>query len=99
MVYIDKTGLRGNILNIIRSMYSSVISKIKYQNQISDSFECNMGVRQGECLSLFLFLMLLNDIEDVFMNEGVCGLDIRWLIPARAKISLQFCSFKNPHSR
>ena len=62
-----KLGLRDNILNTIRSMYSS---KIKYQNQISDSFECNLGVRHEKCLSLFLFSMFLNDIGDVFYKLG-----------------------------
>ena len=31
---------------------------------ISDEpFECKLGVRQGECLSPFLFAMYINDLE------------------------------------
>ena len=71
-----KLGLRGNILNIIRSMYVSVKSRIKVCNQLSDEFDCVLGVRQGECLSPFLFSMFLNDIEDVFLNSGLSGVDV-----------------------
>ena len=51
-----KLGVRGKILNIVRSMYNVVKSKIKFNNEISnDSFTCYLGVRQGESLSPFLF--------------------------------------------
>ena len=58
-----KFGVRGKILNVIQSIYGSVKSMVKYNNSLSDDFECYLGVRQGECLSPFLFSMSLNDIE------------------------------------
>ena len=43
-----KNGLRGKILNI-KSMYSVVKSKVKYNNMLShEFFGCTLGVRQGE---------------------------------------------------
>ena len=42
-------GIRGKMLNIIQSMYNNVKSRVKYLNQLSDCFECCLGVRQGEC--------------------------------------------------
>ena len=42
--------VRGNILNVIKSMYQNVKSKVKYNNELSDSFNSYLGVRQGECL-------------------------------------------------
>ena len=57
-----KIGVRGKMLDIIKSMYSIVKSKIKYKNNVSEAFICNIGVRQGECLSPFLFSMYLNDL-------------------------------------
>jgi hypothetical protein len=70
-----KLGVRGKILNLVRSMYNIVKSKIKFNNEIrNDSFTCYLGVRQGGSLSPFLFSMYLNDIEDHFMlnkSEGV----------------------------
>ena len=57
-----KFGIRGKILNIIKSMYSGVKSRVKYCKHLGDSFTCMLGVRQGECLSPFLFAMVLNDV-------------------------------------
>ena len=53
-------------MNVIKSMYQNVKSKVKYNNELSDSFNSYLGVRQGECLSPFLFSMYLNDIEEEF---------------------------------
>ena len=71
-----KLGIRGKILNIIRSIYENVKSRVKYMNKLSNSFECKLGVRQGECLSPFLFSMFVNDLEDVFVQNGVNGVDV-----------------------
>ena len=61
-----KPGVRGKMFNVIRSMYESVKSRVKYNNELSNDFDSYLGVRQGECLSPFLFSMYLNDIEDEF---------------------------------
>ena len=57
-------------------MYNNVKSRVKYLNQLSDSFECCLGVRQGECLSPFLFAMFVNDNENIFVVNGVEGIDV-----------------------
>ena len=54
----------------------SVKSRIKHNNVLSDSFDCSLGVRQGECLSPFLFAMFLNDLEDTFLQSGLPGIDV-----------------------
>jgi len=59
-----KFGVRGKMLDIIKAMYITVRSKVKNNNQLSEDFECFLGVRQGESLSPFLFSMYLNDIEE-----------------------------------
>ena len=66
-----KIGIRGPILNIIKSIYNNIKSRVKYMNSLSDSFECQLGVRQGECLSPFLFSMFVNDIENMFFLKKV----------------------------
>ena len=71
-----KIGVRGKILNVIKSMYEHVISRVKINNVVSEGFESNLGVRQGECLSPFLFAMYLNDLEDVYIQKGYDGIDI-----------------------
>ena len=74
-----RLGVRGKILNVIMSMYKRVKSKVKVNNDISIGFECNLGVRQGECLSPFLFAMYVNDLEHEFQLKGGEGIDIGML--------------------
>ena len=71
-----KLGLRGKILNILKSMYSSVKSRVKFDNKLGNEFNCTLGVRQGECLSPLLFSLYLNNIEEQFLNSGLEGIDI-----------------------
>ena len=74
-----RLDVRGKILNVIMSMYKCVKSKVKVNNDISIGFECNLGVRQGECLSSFLFTMYVNDLEHEFQLKGGEGIDIGML--------------------
>ena len=76
MVKLVKLGLRGEILNILKSMYSSVKSRVKFDNKLGNEFCCNLGVRQGESLAPLLFSFYLNDIEEQFINSGLEGIDI-----------------------
>ena len=71
-----KLGIRGRILNIIKSMYAVVKSKVKYDNKLGNEFFCSLGVRQGECLSPLLFSLFLNDLEETFICKGYEGLNI-----------------------
>ena len=59
------------MLNIIKSIYSSVKSRVKHVNTLSEPFTCNIGVRQGECLSPFLFAMYVNDLEAELAVNGI----------------------------
>lgn len=70
-----KLGVRGQILKVIKSMYESIKSRVKCNNELSEEFTCCLGVRQGECLSPFLFAMYVNDIEDYFYVNGAEGVD------------------------
>ena len=71
-----KIGVRGQMLDIIKSMYNTVKSKVKSNNNVSEAFSCKIGVRQGECLSPFLFAMYVNDLGQELENNGVNGIDI-----------------------
>ena len=52
------------------SMYRCVRSKVYSNGQVSESFACKLGVRQGECLSPFLFAVYVNDLENNMRNTG-----------------------------
>ena len=76
-----KAGVRGKILNVIQARYNTIKSRVKFDNQLSNDFVSCIGVRQGECLSPFLFSMylLINDIEKEFIEKRVDGFDIGML--------------------
>jgi hypothetical protein len=46
-------------------MYNSIKSCIVYNDNKSDFFSSEVGVRQGENLSPFLFAVFLNDFEGI----------------------------------
>ncbi|MES9884415.1 MAG: reverse transcriptase family protein, partial [Sedimenticola sp.] len=71
-----KLGIRGKLFNVIKSLYENIKSNVKFNNTLSDEFSCELGVRQGECLSPFLFDMFVNDLEDEFYLKGVEGIAI-----------------------
>lgn len=65
---IFKSGITGKCLTFLKNMYNGIKSKVKLNDETSTFFFCNLGVRQGENLSPFLFSMYINDIE-IFMRE------------------------------
>ena len=65
-----KTGVRGKMLDVIKSMHKCVKSVVKYDNCLSEEFSCFMGVRQSGCFSPVLFSIYLNDIETEFVQNG-----------------------------
>ena len=67
------TGINGNILKVIHNLYAGAKSCVKLNGKISDYFDCNVGVRQGENLSPLLFALLLNDFE-LTISRGYNGL-------------------------
>ena len=69
-------GARVKMFDIIVSIYHNIRSRVKYNNCPSDSFSCQLGVRQGECLSPFLFAIYVNDIENEFISKDANGIDI-----------------------
>ena len=72
-------GVRGKMLNVIKSMYSNLKSRVKFDNRVSSDFTCCLEVRQGECLSPILFSMYLNDIEREYILKRAEGIDIGML--------------------
>ena len=64
------------MINVIRFLYEGVKSRVKYNNELSNDFDSYLGVRQGECLSPFLFSMYFNDIEEEFYLHGPEGIDV-----------------------
>ena len=69
-------GIRGRIFDVIQSMYSVGKSRVQVGAEQTDEFECLLGVRQGECLSPFLFAMYLNDIKNTLKTNKFEGINM-----------------------
>ena len=63
-------------MNIDKSMYENVKSRVKFCDKIGNEFFWSLGVRQGECFSPLLFSLFLNDIEEQFCHSGIEGQDL-----------------------
>ena len=67
------SNINGKVLKVIRNMYDNAKSHVSDNNTLSDSFPCQVGVRQGENLSPLLFAMFLNDFKS-FLKHKYNGL-------------------------
>ena len=60
-------------MKLIYNLYQNTKACIKLNNSISTSFNCNIGVRQGDNLSPLLFSLFINDFES-FLSDKYNGL-------------------------
>ncbi len=66
----------GKLLKVIHSMYSNIKSCVMVNQEMSDTFMCNVGVRQGENMSSLLFAFYVNDLKEKFIEHNGNYLDI-----------------------
>ena len=67
---IYKDGIRGKIYCTIKAMYESLISCVRVNNNSTDFFQCEKGVRQGCNLSPTLFTLYINKLATyISLNE------------------------------
>ena len=70
-------SIKGNIINVIKSMYANTKSHVLVNGCTSQSFDCLVGVRQGENLSPLLFSLYINDLEEYLLENGNSHLDFK----------------------
>ena len=63
-------GIKGKFFNILRNIYTSDKACIKLNNLRSESFDLNLGVRQGCILSPLLFNIFLCDLVKKIQSLG-----------------------------
>ena len=67
-------NINGKIFNVVYNLYDKAKSCVRLNNDRSELFNCNIGVRQGDSLSPLLFAIYLNDFE-LFMSRRYEGLN------------------------
>lgn len=69
-----QSRINGKCFNIIHNLYKDIKSKVTTSEGTSNYFSSNIGVRQGENLSPFLFSVFLNDLESYLRNKEISGI-------------------------
>jgi hypothetical protein len=59
-------NINRKMYKVIYNIYQNIKSRIVYDNAVSDFFDCNNGVRQGENLHPFLFSKSTNVTNNFF---------------------------------
>lgn len=63
-------GISGKIVNLVKNMYRGVQSRVFSNGVFSQYFISSIGLKQGECLSGFLFSLFINDLEQFLKSGG-----------------------------
>ena len=78
---LEKKGVHGNFLRILRALYANLKSYIKVQNHITDFFPCNIGTRQGDKSSSTIFNLFIDELSALLRNRCSTGIFITDDIP------------------
>ena len=65
---LERVGIRGLILDCIKSLYARDSAAVKNSEGISEIFDCLMGVKQGCPLSATLFGLFMDGLEQHLMD-------------------------------
>ena len=57
-----QVGIRGKMHRVLKSLYGGVQSAVIVEEEITDWFEVNMGLRQGCMLSPILFIIVIDEL-------------------------------------
>ena len=73
---IKDLGINGKFYNTVKSMYDSLVSCVRINNDLSEFFECPVGVRQGCVLSPTLFSLFINQLANQVNDLGEHGIQM-----------------------
>ena len=75
-IILERNGIDGCFLNTIKSIYKSVFAAVRNNSEISDYFECPVGLRQGCLLSPRLFTIFVTEVSKHINVEGKHGIQL-----------------------
>ena len=74
---LERNGIRGKMLENIKSLYLKVSASIRNNGEMSESFDCPVGLKQGCMLSPRLFTIFISEVTKI-LNE-TCTSGIQFL--------------------
>ena len=72
VLYIDKLGIKGRFLSVLKHMYSNSSVRIKLLQKLSDKIDILVGTEQGHSMSPELFKVYIHNLSlelDKALNE------------------------------
>ena len=82
---LQKLKKSSKMIRILKAMYNSVKSCVRWGANLSPFFECPQGVKQGCLLSPLIFSLLLSEVAEYVRKNGKHGIQ---LLPSLEEIFL-----------
>ena len=86
---LERNGITGRMLENIKSLYLKVSASIRNNGEMSESFDCPVGLKQGCMLSPRLFTIFISEVSKI-LNE-TCTSGIQFLSNLAIIHHLFFC--------
>jgi len=64
-----KKGVSIKYINIIRDMYDGVVANVRTYRGITSNLSITIGLHQGSALSLFLFVIVIDEFTRAIQDE------------------------------
>ncbi|RUM93187.1 MAG: hypothetical protein DSZ28_08770, partial [Thiothrix sp.] len=71
-----KLGLSAKFLNMLQAIYSQVQACVRWDSNLSEFFDCPVGVRQGAKESTTLFSLFISMVADYVREHGRHGVQM-----------------------
>jgi hypothetical protein len=85
---LQKSNIQGKIFKVIYNMYQNIKTCIRKGEEWSVFFNSEVGVKQRENMSPFLFSLFLNDLETFFLENNIS------FFPKEKYIAIRECKTK-----
>ena len=71
-----KLKTSSKMVNMLKSMHSSVQACVRWGDSLSEFFECSLGVKQGCLFSPLIFSLLISEVADFVRENGKPGIQL-----------------------
>jgi len=73
---LEKLGLSTKFISMLKAIYSHVQACVRWDNTVSDLFECPLGVKQGAVESPIIFSLYISYVADFVREHGRHGVQL-----------------------